>query len=170
MVSDLHLAHPTPSRLHIIPTTRDSATGLALSSRNAHLTAKQLAYAPALYEGLRAAAEAWDQGLCKGECIARAREALQEFMERVAQDDGGLEGTREGKVDVVVDYIEMNDAESFDPLLDSYSATRKSELEEGKGKGKGKGRAVILSGAMWVGKTRLIDNVLLGENGTILST
>lgn len=161
MVSDLHLAHPTASRLRIIPTTRDSTTGLALSSRNAYLTPKEFAYAPALYAALRSAGEAWDRGMCKGECIARARGALQELMEGVARNEGGLEGN----VDVRVDYIEFNDADSFDPLLELDSASNfRSEAGEGGGK------AVILSGAMWVGKTRLIDNFVLGDDGSILST
>lgn len=58
-----------------------------------------------------------------------------------------------------LDYIEMNDPESFDVLPESESrATWETEVT---------GRPVILSGAMWVGKTRLIDNIILGDEQSL---
>lgn len=48
----------------------------------------------------------------------------------------------------------MNDPETLDVVQDEMSWARWQENDEG--------RPVILSGAMWVGKTRLIDNVVLG--------
>ena len=49
-----------------------------------------------------------------------------------------------------LDYVEMNDAETFEELGDSRT---KSEQDDGQ---------IILSGALWVGRTRLIDNILIG--------
>lgn len=62
-------------------------------------------------------------------------------------------------VDIRLDYVEMNDPESFDELGGSVV---RAEWEEGR-----PGRPVILSGAMYVGKTRLIDNVVLGARHTL---
>lgn len=53
----------------------------------------------------------------------------------------------------------MNDAESFEVLSD---VVQREEWEAGFA-----GRPVILSGAMWVGKTRLIDNIVLGARHTL---
>lgn len=56
-----------------------------------------------------------------------------------------------------LDYLEMNDPETFDVLQDDVT---RAEWE-----GKITGRPIILSGAMWLGKakTRLIDNIILGD-------
>lgn len=56
-----------------------------------------------------------------------------------------------------LDYIEMNDPDSFDVISDEVSAVTWDML------GDIKDRPVVLSGAMWVGKTRLIDNIVLGN-------
>jgi len=53
-----------------------------------------------------------------------------------------------------LDYVEMNDPESFE-VVDWETAP-------------GDGRAVILSGAMWVGRTGLIDNVIRGDEGRVV--
>ena len=66
-------------------------------------------------------------------------------------------------VDLKLDYIEMNDPDTFDVLPDG---TLRSAWEAGEN---GERRPVILSGAMWVGKTRLIDNIILGDESKILS-
>ena len=57
-------------------------------------------------------------------------------------------------IDVKLDYLEMNDADSFEVL---GPHTRKSDID-----------LVILSGALNVDHTRLIDNILLGEKDRIL--
>lgn len=54
-----------------------------------------------------------------------------------------------------LDYVEMNDAKSFDIL--EPQARRQAEEQ-----------VVILSGALYVDKTRLIDNILLGNTTNIL--
>ena len=94
LVSDLLLPNPTPERLHIIPTTRDPKSGLALSSRNAYLSAAELERAPALYAALRAAQNAWASGANKHKCLRRAEAVLEEarLLGAVREDPflGGL--------------------------------------------------------------------------------
>ena len=144
MLSDLLLAHPLPSNLHIIPTTRNPKTSLALSSRNAYLTPIQLDHvAPVLYQALSAAREHWiDRTTCMtGEdVIARATSVIEDMQDLLKSD------TRADKGQLKLDYIELFDNHTFDPI--------RGKLEEGK--------EMVLAGAIWVGQTRLIDNVLLG--------
>lgn len=64
-----------------------------------------------------------------------------------------IEGEEHG-VEVRVDYIEMNDPDTFDVLGDGQ--VQRSD-----------GAPVILSGAVWFGRTRLIDNLILGNGGVI---
>jgi pantoate--beta-alanine ligase len=149
LTRDLLLSHPTPSSLHIVPTTRDPISGLALSSRNAYLTPDECTVAEGtLYKALRTGEEAWMNGETKDECVRRARDVIENVS-------GGLEAKKRD-VDVRLDYIEMNDVDSFEVVEDG-------EKRNGKER-----EAVILSGAIWVGKTRLIDNVVLGDVGKIL--
>ena len=97
-------------------------------------------FAPALYEALCKAEQAWKQGRTKGDCIRYAVELIQSRTGEASKESQ--------RVDVRLDYVQMNDAESFDEL----DGAKTSE-----------GRQVILSGALWVGKTRLIDNILLED-------
>ncbi|KAI0047933.1 Pantoate-beta-alanine ligase [Auriscalpium vulgare] len=146
LVGDLHLAHPTPAHLHIVPTARDPSTGLALSSRNAYLTPPERARAPAVYAALRAAATQWHSGHSKAHSLAAALGVLE-----AAAQDGGSEG-----VQMRVDYVEMNDPETLDIVPDGDTmASRES-------------KPAILSAAVWIGRTRLIDNLILGDSGSIL--
>jgi pantoate--beta-alanine ligase len=59
------------------------------------------------------------------------------------------EGERQG-VEVRVDYVEVNDPDTFDVLGDEQ--VQRSD-----------NAPVILSGAAWFGRTRLIDNLILGN-------
>ena len=128
---------------------RDPKTSLALSSRNTYLTDHERTHAaPTLYAALNAAKTAWAAGASKGECISRAHAVIE-------QKKGELGDT----VDLRLDYIEMNDPESFDELSPDVS---RGEWEADQA-----GRPVILSGAMYVGKTRLIDNIVLGARHTL---
>ncbi|KAF9814841.1 hypothetical protein IEO21_04893 [Rhodonia placenta] len=155
MVRDLLLSHPSPESLHIVPTVRDAVTSLALSSRNAYLTQRERELAaPTLYAALQAGREAWDAGRSKDECIRAACALIAQTTERL-----NLGSTE--KVDVRVDYIEMNDPESFDVLSQTINRAEWEAVEEGQA------RPVILSGAMWVGRTRLIDNIILGDQGKL---
>ena len=140
LVGDLHLSHPTPSHLHIVPTARDPTDGLALSSRNAYLTPTERQRAPALYTALQGAARAWKAGTSKREAVQHALQVL-EATKREGEEHG---------VEVRVDYIEMNDPDTFDVLGDEQ--VQQSD-----------GAPVILSGAVWFGQTRLIDNLILGD-------
>ncbi len=92
--------------------------------------------------------------MTKRKCIARARDLIEEQAETLAH--------AYPKVEIKLDYIEMNDPETFDVIPDDVS--RKTWEAEGR-----EGRPVILSGAMWVGetKTRLIDNIILGDKQSL---
>jgi pantoate--beta-alanine ligase len=90
-----------------------------------------------------AAQSAWDAGAAKGEGVLRALEVVERARARAA-DDG---------VGVRLDYVEMNDSGTFDVL---ENGARKADGDLAV-------HPIILSGAMWVGKTRLIDNILLGD-------
>jgi len=146
LVSDLHFSHPTPSRLHIIPTARDPIDGLALSSRNVYLTATERQRAPVFYAALQEAARAWATGASKREAVRRALEQLE-----VAKDEGGKHG-----VEIRVDYVEMNDLGTFKEVGDEQ-VQRSDDAP------------VILSGAVWFGQTRLIDNIILGNTDGIIA-
>jgi pantoate--beta-alanine ligase len=97
---------------------------------------------------LRSGEKAWLNGLTKGECI---RESIDFFENRrVAAAQNGVE--------IKLDYVEMNDPHTFD-ILDA--GLKRGDMINPLD-------AVILSGAMWVGKTRLIDNIILGDASQIL--
>jgi pantoate--beta-alanine ligase len=134
--------------LHIIPTARDPSSGLALSSRNAHLTPDGRKVAPTLYQALKAADNAWRNGCTKEECIEAATDVF-ENSKRKAQMEG-LD------VEMRLDYVELNYSQTFD-VLDAH--TRESGIDSDP---------VILSGALWVDKTRLIDNIILDDQNRIL--
>jgi pantoate--beta-alanine ligase len=141
LCSDLLLSHPTAANLHIVPTTRDPIDGLALSSRNEYLSSEERRVAPALQAALKECEKAWMKGHPKEVCIQKAKDAVNE--KTVAFMD----------VETKLDYIEMNDPGTFDIIDD--------RMVKGE-------NPVILSGAMWAGKTRLIDNIILGDTSTIL--
>jgi pantoate--beta-alanine ligase len=140
---DLLFAHPEHQNVHIVRTARDPTDGLALSSRNLYLSSDARRVAAVLIQALLAAETAWSAGSTKSECIERA---VQVVEARKAQ--ASLEGLQ---VDMRLDYIQMNDEATFDVL---EPGVRKSDVD---------GRVVILSGALYVDKTRLIDNILLGN-------
>ncbi|KAG8737265.1 pantothenate synthase [Ceratobasidium sp. 414] len=126
--------------------------GLALSSRNAYLTSVERTVAPTLRHALGAVEAAWYAGAGREDALASGRAVV----EAACRGNG---------VDMRLDYIEMNDPRTFEVISNSLRAgvpERDSERTEGS-----KGPAVILSGALWVGKTRLIDNVLLGDAGWV---
>ena len=148
LTRDLLFQYPTPAGFHIITTVRDPLDNLALSSRNAYLSEKERKEAVALWEALKAAEKAWEGGEGKDACVSAAKRSVSERM--LSED-----------VQLKVDYIEFNDPDTFEPLPDSETKT-KLMAREGK-------EAVVLSGAVWVGKTRLLDNLILGDVGMILA-
>ena len=106
--------------------------GLALSSRNAYLSAEQRAAALALPRGLSLASGAFQ----RGERDAGALAALAR-AEVAALADAGT-----------IDYVDVADPESLRVL----------------GPGERTGERALLALAVRVGRTRLIDNVVLGED------
>jgi len=146
LVSDLHFTHPTPSRLHIIPTGRDPKDGLALSSRNVYLNAAERQQAPVFYAALQEAARVWATGASKREVVKCTIEQLE-----VAKVEGEKHGVK-----IRVDYIEMNDSETFEEVGDEQ--VQRPDCPP-----------VLLSGAVWFGQTRLIDNIVLGNTGGIIA-
>ena len=151
MCGDLLLAHPLPNNLHIIPTYRSSTDGLAFSSRNVYLTPAEREVAGVLYQSLLVGEQTWKEGGGREGAVAAAVAHVSKVKHEVKankKDDGELT--------IVLDYIEMNDPESFN-VVDWD--TKPSD-----------GRPVVLSGAIWLGRTRLIDNIILGDvQGKILS-
>jgi pantoate--beta-alanine ligase len=120
MVEDLNL----PLTIVGVPTVRE-ASGLALSSRNQHLSEGERAIAPALYRALQTAAAAIGGGMrdahaAKGGALAvLAREPLMR-----------------------VEYLEIVDPSELQPVAEISGP-------------------VLIAAAVWVGSTRLIDNLLV---------
>ncbi|KAJ7759169.1 Pantoate-beta-alanine ligase [Mycena metata] len=137
---DLLLSHPDPAHLHIVPTARDPTDNLALSSRNAYLSVEGRKIAPTLYEALKAAEHAWNDGQPKELCVVRATDVVRDVATLAKESD----------LEVRLDYIEFNDSDS----LEALDGARCLEADS---------RPVILSGALWIGTTRLIDNIVLGD-------
>lgn len=152
MLRDLLSAYPTSNNLHIIPTTRDINTHLALSSRNVYLSDTERKYAPVLFQALSAARELTRDGsrdVAGKELVDMARDFISERAREASKEGVGIR----------LDYIEVFDKSSFASLggeVDGNGEGRKMIDREGKL------RESVISGAMWVGKTRLIDNLLIG--------
>ncbi len=106
-----------------VPTVREP-DGLAMSSRNAYLTAEERAVAPKLYEALQAGANAIRQGACGPDAEALIRDTL------AAEPRFGLQ------------YVSALHPETLEPATWS-------------------GPPMVLAAAAFLGKARLIDNVLV---------
>ena len=119
MVSDLNV----PVAIVEVPTVRE-ADGLALSSRNQHLSAEERCIAPVLIQALRTAQSLILSGATTADAIKR--EASRVFEKRPG---------------VRVEYLEIVDTDEMQPVTEVT-------------------RPVRIAGAIWVGKTRLIDNLL----------
>ncbi len=140
------MPHPLPENVRILPTARDPTDGLALSSRNAYLSPDGRKVAPTLYQALIAARAAWEAGLSKAECLAKAHEVVK-IQSRKIQDE-------KLDVDMRLDFLELNDADTFEVIEDGAVKTDYG--------------VALLSGALYVGKTRLIDNFVLGNESIII--
>ena len=103
--------------------------GLAMSSRNAYLTAKERAAATVLHRALAAAREA----LAAGE---RDAQRLQSAIRQVLQAEPLVK----------IDYVEIVNADSFEPIAHIAESSY-----------------ILL--AAYLGKTRLIDNLLIEPQG-----
>jgi len=127
LVADFNL----PIDVVEIPTVRE-ADGLAMSSRNRHLSAEERALAPVLYQALDDAR----RRILAGEHDSRGiREAAAGVVSDVVS---GFSRT----VNVRLEYLEIVDPATMQPVDDID-------------------RPVRVAGALWVGSTRLIDNVLV---------
>ncbi len=114
------------TKVVVLPIVREES-GLALSSRNAYLTDEQKRAATVLHRGLSQASQAYRDG--------------ERSAERLV---GIVSSTIAAEPMARVDYISLNDAETFQPLV---------QVEE---------RPALLSVAVYIGKTRLIDNMVMG--------
>ena len=119
LVSDFNV----PVTIVEVPTVREP-DGLAMSSRNRHLSVAERASATALYQALLEAQRLIASGE-RDTALIKARAALN-----VTQSDA-----------LKLEYLEIVDPATMQPV-DRVSG------------------AVRIAGAMWVGSTRLIDNVL----------
>lgn len=120
LVHDLHL----PVEIEALATVRED-DGLALSSRNAFLSTEDRRAAPVLHRSLRAA----HQAIAEGErSAATIRRVLQEVLATEPR--------------LVVDYAEIVDADSFQPV----------EYLRGR---------IVIPIAGRLGSTRLLDNLHL---------
>jgi pantoate--beta-alanine ligase len=124
MARDLNL----DTEIVVCPIVRE-ADGLAMSSRNAYLSVEDRQAATVLYRALRAA---------ESEIAAGVRDALQL--------QGAMHKVLRGEARARVDYAEIVDAETFEPVV---RISRRAY-------------AVL---AVYIGKTRLIDNLLVEVEG-----
>lgn len=122
MVRDLNF----PVEIVACPIVREE-DGLAMSSRNAYLSAQERKQAPALYRALERVKKLWEDGEKDAEKLATA-----------GREEIGKEKS------LRLDYFEVVDAESLDAVKDAASGA-------------------MVAVAAFVGATRLIDNVVLGE-------
>lgn len=133
MIRDLLL----PITMCAIPTRRE-ADGLAMSSRNRYLTPDMRKVATVLHRAISAAKDAIvNQGASEREMILKpAHAVVDQVIEQVQAQ--GL------PFQVRLDYLSLVDVETLSelPIL-------------------GESQAAILSGAVYIGTTRLIDNVLV---------
>ena len=118
-----------------IPTVRE-ADGLAMSSRNRHLSAEERRLAPSLYEALDDARRRIMAGERDGRAIREAAAA------QIPQSDQHVVSGFSRTLTVKLEYLEIVDPATMQPVDDVD-------------------RSVRVAGALWVGSTRLIDNVLV---------
>jgi pantoate--beta-alanine ligase len=119
MVADFNV----PVTIVGVPTVRES-DGLAMSSRNQHLTAAERQLAPLLYRALQSVAQRFDSG--ESDVAAALRHAA---------------GAIPADPRLRLEYLDVVDRTTVQPV---------SALDG----------PVMIAGALWVGGTRLIDNLL----------
>lgn len=124
MVTDLDV----PVTIVPVATVRE-ADGLALSSRNKHLTPEQRAIAPLLSRALRAAVSAIDHG-------ERSTEFLRDAAKTIFAPHP----------EARLEYFEITDPDTL-TLVERIAGP------------------VLIAAAMWLGSTRLIDNISWPRDG-----
>lgn len=161
LVSDLVFSHPpSAEHLRVIPTGRDPTDNLALSSRNAYLTADSRQVAPVLYRALKTGQDVWDQPHWTSKDTAeRIRQTLQKARAVVLQQAAQCQKDGKG-VELKLDYISLNHPKTLQNLEELLEQDGPHAIHVGEG--------AILSGAALVSQgqggkvTRLIDNLTLG--------
>ena len=128
-----------PIEIVEVPTVRE-ADGLAMSSRNRHLSAEERAVAPVLYQALQDARRRIAAGERDANVIRAAAE--QYVAEQYVVSGFSRTDNVSPTVTVRLEYLETVDPESLQPI---------AHID----------RPVRVAGAMWVGSTRLIDNILV---------
>jgi pantoate--beta-alanine ligase len=124
MVADLNM----PIEIIAVPTVREP-DGLALSSRNKHLTPEERRIAPEMYRALQLAADCVWRGCASA---AQVRNTALSHLERHPQ--------------LRLEYVEVVDAASTSPVEQIAAPVR-------------------IAAAVWLGTTRLIDNVMIDKIG-----
>jgi pantoate--beta-alanine ligase len=120
LVADLNV----PVTIVAVPTVRE-ADGLAMSSRNRHLSSEERVSASSLFRALVAARDRISAGERDPAAIRSAA------VEQIRQSST-----------IRLEYLEIVDPETLQPVDQVL-------------------RAVLVAGAMWIGSTRLIDNLLV---------
>lgn len=124
--------------LVMAPTVR-AADGLALSSRNAYLSTEERALAPALYGSLKKLQHQLLSGLYQKSTDEKSDpEAILSGLLKQTTAELDNSGFRS-------DYIELVDYERLQPVTGALEP----------------GRRYVLAAAAYLGKARLIDNILL---------
>lgn len=119
--------------VHVMDIVREE-DGLAMSSRNAYLTAEERERAPILYQSLRAARELFDSRFARGEEDVNADD-LREVVNNVLKSEPMI---------TKIEYVAIDDLENMKPM-------------DKVGNG-----GCVVSLACKLGSVRLIDNVVLG--------
>lgn len=132
MIRDLHV----PTKMHICRTVRDE-NGLALSSRNVYLTGSQKQYALVLSQTLKQMEDMYRSG------THDATRLIQAGTQMIQEASKKVEASKEGW-ELKLDYVSINSAKDLQEI--------KGEIHDG---------GCVISMAVYVGKTRLIDNVCL---------
>lgn len=116
-----------PVAIKVVPTKRE-ASGLAMSSRNAYLSAREKVDAAVLWYSLGCAQAMFRKGVVDAAKIISRMKSLI----------GKIKGAK-------IDYIAAVDQDTFMPL-----------------KKISRGSLIVM--AVWIGKTRLIDNIVIGNS------
>lgn len=121
-------------------------TGLALSSRNVYLSPAEYAVAPIFAQSLRAAYDLYHDAVSPSASRPVLAEDLMELSIKVVMAEKQRLVDAGSDVTLKMDYVEVFDRDTFEPV--------RGPIE--------KGRKMVIAGAVWVGKTRILDNLLLG--------
>lgn len=134
MIRDLHFN----VKMHVCPTVRE-ADGFAMSSRNTYLTPAQRQYALVLYKALTRMKDMYGAGTRHAPALKTAAEELIEESRKQVQQLGTEDW------EIKLDYISIASPDDLHEIQD--------DIPQETG--------CILSGAVFVGKTRIIDNLLI---------